>query len=636
RWTVPADNEVIIDNGLWINNLVFENSGKKLSVYSKVQEQDTIQVFDMENFRLENLTSAFSESESLVGGTTNGHFEYDQANATFNSEVEIKKLTYTDKLLGDLSLQATNANDRIKLDGILSQNGGQAEIIGTIDPSNPDNTAINLMVDDLKIKNFSAFADEVIAELEGSLSGKVAITGDLADPQMNGSISTSNVMVKPTALNTSFYIDNEKITFDTRKITMAGFKILDAEKNSASLDGSIRLKEFLVDNINVTFSTNKFLVINSTEEQNDFMHAKAWIDTDVKITGDQNLLNINADIKLLENSDVVYTVPPLSNAIARGEGVVRWIDQDEKKAIKKKEKDDGEMVEKTETELSGFDIRMKIEVNDNSKLTVIIDPQSGDRLEARGDANLIFSMNPLGDMSMTGRYTVSEGLYKLNFYGLTKREFQIVEGGSVTWTGDVMEAQVDITARYVTDAIPPFSAINRKLPFYVNLNINGEILKPTLDFNLSMPPELRSQYGNVYTYLQDINSEETELNKQVFSLVLFNSFMVDNSSTSTPLLNNTARNSLSKIFSSQLNRLTGGIDAVDISLGLESYEFANDGNTNSRTDLSLDLSKSLLDDKLVIKVSSNINLEGEEAAANQNMSSFIGDVVLEYKLTEDG
>lgn len=458
------------------------------------------------------------------------------------------------------------------------------------------------------------------------------MSGSLANPLLDGFMSLERFLVKPIDLNTEFSVESEKIAFKNHNISMTNFKILDAEKNSAILDGSITLNQYAVADMSVNFKTKKFLLINSTKKQNDLLHAKAWVDTNVTVKGNENLYRINADLKLLKNSDVVYTVPNTNTEIARGEGVVKFIDQNAKKSVIIKDLDKKEL---EESQISGFDIKTKISVNEESQLTIIVDEQSGDNLNVNGNANLSFSMNPLGTMSLTGSYIVDDGRYKLNFYDLAKREFQIVKGGSVTWSGDVMEAQVNITTRYQTDAIPPFSSINRKLPFYVDLDINGEILKPNLEFQLSMPDDFKSQYANVYSYLQDINGQQTELNKQVFSLVLFNSFIVDNSTSSTPLLNNTARNSLSKIFSSQLNRLTGGINAVDINLGLKSYEFQNNGNTNSRTDLNLDLSKSLFQNKLVIKVSSNINLEGQESS-DQNISDFIGDVILEYKLSDDG
>ena len=59
------------------------------------------------------------------------------------------------------------------------------------------------------------------------------------------------------------------------------------------------------------------------------------------------------------------------------------------------------------------------------------------------------------------------------------------------------------------------------------------------------------------------------------------------------------------------------------------------GTAQGQTDVQLGLSKSLLDDRLIVKVSGTFEVEGE--TSNQNSASdYIGDLALEYKITEDG
>ena len=44
----------------------------------------------------------------------------------------------------------------------------------------------------------------------------------------------------------------------------------------------------------------------------------------------------------------------------------------------------------------------------------------------------------------------------------------------------------------------------------------------------------------------------------------------------------------------------------------------------------------MMDDRLVVKVSGNVGLEGEQTQQQSSFTDFIGDLALEYKLTEDG
>ena len=97
-----------------------------------------------------------------------------------------------------------------------------------------------------------------------------------------------------------------------------------------------------------------------------------------------------------------------------------------------------------------------------------------------------------------------------------------------------------------------------------------------------------------------------------------------------------ARQSVSKILSQQLNNLASDlIKGVDLNFGLESTDDYSTGNKNTRTDLNVDISKKLLNDRLKVTVGSNFGLEGQ-ARQNENMTNIAGDVTVDYSLSRDG
>ncbi|HEX6892856.1 MAG TPA: translocation/assembly module TamB domain-containing protein, partial [Chryseolinea sp.] len=90
-----------------------------------------------------------------------------------------------------------------------------------------------------------------------------------------------------------------------------------------------------------------------------------------------------------------------------------------------------------------------------------------------------------------------------------------------------------------------------------------------------------------------------------------------------------------KLLTEQLNRLSENIKGIELSFDVKSYEDYTTGEAQGQTEVQLGVSKSLLDDRLVVKVSGNVDIEGN--ATNQNsFTDYIGDLALEYKLTEDG
>jgi translocation and assembly module TamB len=229
-----------------------------------------------------------------------------------------------------------------------------------------------------------------------------------------------------------------------------------------------------------------------------------------------------------------------------------------------------------------------------------------------------------------------------------KREFSVQEGSTLQWTGDILGAQADLTAVYEIETSPlelmqnqvtdnaQMNIYKQKLPFLVNLHMEGELLSPEISFTLDMEDEAKGYAsGSVYGKIQAINQEESQVNKQVFSLLILQRFIAENPfASSSGSTEGKVRSSVSKILSDQLEKLTDQIEGIDIDVGLKSYEDYSTGEQQGRTDLNLGVSKQFLDDRITVKVAGNVNLEGGEQ--QRNLTDIAGDVSLEYKLTEDG
>src|SRR3546814_4946331 len=106
--------------------------------------------------------------------------------------------------------------------------------------------------------------------------------------------------------------------------------------------------------------------------------------------------------------------------------------------------------------------------------------------------------------------------------------------------------------------------------------MEGELMKPAISFNIDLPEKERDAHGGrVYARLQQLQLQESDLNKQVFALLVLNRFVAEN-----PLegmgggsVSALARQSVSKLLSAQLNRLAGDLIAgVDLNFDLESSE----------------------------------------------------------------
>jgi translocation and assembly module TamB len=175
------------------------------------------------------------------------------------------------------------------------------------------------------------------------------------------------------------------------------------------------------------------------------------------------------------------------------------------------------------------------------------------------------------------------------------------------------------------------------------LYLSGKLSKPTIRFDIQLPDESVAINSELRTTIENklsqIRSDESSTNKQVFSLLLLGRFVGEQSSDffrgNGNDFNDLARQSVSGFLSSALNEIAGNVlKGVDIDLNLNSYRDYSNGGSAERTDLNVALSKSFLDDRLVVTLGKNFGVQGSDPASNSN--SFIPDVTIGYKLSKDG
>jgi hypothetical protein len=186
------------------------------------------------------------------------------------------------------------------------------------------------------------------------------------------------------------------------------------------------------------------------------------------------------------------------------------------------------------------------------------------------------------------------------------------------------------------------NAYLQRLPFEVLLKLQGELLQPQVSFDIQLPEESNEiSKGTATTInyrLTQLRQEPSELNKQVFSLLLLNRFVGENpfeSSAGGLTAGSLARQSASKLLTEQLNRLASDlVQGVDLNFDVTSFDDYSTGTSQTRTDLNVALSKRLLNDRLTVTIGSNFELEGSQNT-NRSASNIAGNVAVDYSLSQD-
>jgi hypothetical protein len=676
NWTAGANNFVRYypSGAVVANGLNLTNGRSTLALQSQNPQVQTSPLgVTFTNFELAELAKIVQQQDSLVAGTLNGTARIDnlgKPNQAFTADATIKNLVFQKAIIGDIAVNATNPSaNRYDIDARLT--GGAAGSVGgagndvrvfgfyQADSKEP----LNLTVDAnrLTLKLAEAFAAGQLQQAAGYVRGQLKVTGAPSAPAVRGTLRTSDdAAFAVTQLGSLYRLPGQELTFDDKGIAFNNFTVLDSASNKAVASGYLLTKDFVNYNFDLTATTNNFMAVNSTRKNNPLFYGKLVVDSKTRLTGPLTLIKIDTDVTVAEGSDLTVESPAADPSVQEREGIVKFIDKsaplDTMLARKL-------ALDTVQVSGRGYDITARIKVTDRTPFTIIIDPVSGDNLRVRANGDLTTTIDPSGNITLSGVLAVSRGSYRVSLYGLTSREFLIRRGSSLTWSGDPYNADLNLTAVYKIKASPSELIANQgsdnpsdqslarnTLPFSVLINVTGNLTKPTIGFDITLPEDQRGALGGqVDAKLGQLRQPDqaSEQSKQVFSLLILGRFVQSNpfqAASGESFATTQLRGSVSSILTDQLNNLTGKyLSNLGLDLGITNQaNYGADGSTGSRTDLNVALRRQLFNNRLTVRVGTDIGLSGSGngSAANpqgrNSASNLAGDVSLEYTLLRDG
>ncbi|MCU7615292.1 translocation/assembly module TamB domain-containing protein [Chryseobacterium sp. GMJ5] len=653
-WTVAENNKIQIGSrGISADNFRLSSAGSEILLQSESSAPNSPLNVSLKDFKIETITEIIKKDSLLAKGTINGTAQLKNItkNMTFTSDITVSDLIVYGSPVGNLAVKVNNnAPNLLNADIALSGNNNDVKITGDYNTST-SRFDLDLNMNQLQMKTLQGFTMNAITDTEGYISGKLKVTGDTKTPNILGNLKMNNVGLQIAKTGSDFRNINDDIDFTNRGIEFDQFKINDKDGNSLVIDGQVLTQTYRDFAFNLDVNAKDFKVVNSEKSNDAMMYGILAIDAALQVRGNLDLPKVDGRLSVSKNTDFSFVLPQSSPSLQERDGIVEFIDQDQVALNKTITTDSLD----SQTNFKGMDVSVNIEVDKEAKLSIIIDKANGDFVNLQGQAELTGGIDPSGKTTLVGVYEVEKGSYELSV-SLLKRKFDIEKGSTITWTGEPTTATLDITAVYKTEAAPidlveqqigsmtaaESNMLKQRIPFNTLLKLKGELLKPQISFDITTAEKNNAVASSVTetvdAKLEQLRREESEMNKQVFALLLLNRFIGENpfqsnSGLSTETL---ARQSVSKILSQQLNNLASDlIKGVDLNFDLESTEDYSTGVQNTRTDLNIGISKKLLNDRLKVSVGSNFGLEGE-TRQNESATNIAGDVTVDYSLSKDG
>jgi hypothetical protein len=611
-------------------NFLLTNESQKIGLNGSLSQTSSDSLaFNLENIDLAELDKLLGLKQGLNGKLNGKGKISDPFKSTIvSSKLDILEFKLQKQEVGDVRVELDwdPSKDHLNLEGNIKNKGKtNFEYRGKYYFSRAkDNLDFLLNFRDFDISFANAYVDkDVISNIRGAISGTLKINGTPKKPIfLSNDLYIKRAKAKIELLGTTLAI-NGKFNIKDNDIYGDKIEVLDEENNRALLN--FGLNNFLgkwdydisLDLLESLNPSRRFLVLNTNYKDGDYYYGKVYGTGNCNISGNENQLDIFVDIKTSKGSKLVLPLYGVSE-----------IEEDDDFITFTKSNANVDTVKKID--LSGVNLDLNFEVTPETELNVVFNDQTQDKIVCFGNGKVNMKIDDKdNDIKMAGKYNIDNGS-KYNFaMGQIKKEFNIESGSFIEWTDNIEDATINIITSFNTRS--DYGALAPELeettlanqPVNCELLLNGQLLKPEITFNLKSDPNI-PETGKAL--LGRVLDDKSEINRQFFSLLVFNRFQ--------PLKGN-----ISASGSAALDLAEAQINDL---LSKASEEFKLKMNISKEIELNVE--KRFFEERLIITTSVGVETGAEQSdgttesstASTTSKNTLIGDVRIEYLINEKG
>lgn len=560
---------------------------------------------------LPRLTGLFSAEASYIQTATS---------LQVSAEANIGKLTYERQPVGDIGLGATwlpgdknthylntyftfDNEEVMTADGILTQKNGK------------DTLEISTRFEHFPLKMANAFIPDRMVTFSGDIDGGMYIYGPMEKPKMHGNISLDSVSVYARQAGARYWFDNRPLQIKDNQLIFDKFAIYTTSKNPFTIDGKVDFRNLQRPTADLNLLAENYTLLDAPRTRESLVYGKVFVDLHATVRGPLDGLTMRGNMNLLGNTNVTYVLTDSPLTVEdRLSGLVTFTSFTDTTSVAEDEV--------PAMSLGGLEMFMSVHIDDAVRLRADLSPDRSKYIELEGGGDLNMQYTPQGDMSLTGRYTLSGGVMKYSLPIIPLKAFQFNPGSYVDWRGNIMNPTLNLkaTERMRASVSDGEGDGSRMVNFDVSISIKNRLESPELIFDISAPED-----ASVENELQAMGAEERS--KQAIAMLATGIYL--NSGAKGGGL--TMGAALNSVLQSQINSLAGGIKGANISVGVEDRTSAETGDTQK--DFSFRYSQRFFNDRVQIIIGGKVSTG---ANATNDAESFIDNISLEYRLDASG
>jgi hypothetical protein len=479
----------------------------------------------------------------------------------------------------------------------------------------------------LSLKPISVFLVDVLEPFNGNLRGRLNLQGPLDRWRMDGKLYGENIAFSVPVVGADVVIPRMSLTSNENKIwadTTLGYNPVDS--TIAVLWGGLKHDRFDDMVLDVHMHTDSLLGVNLKRDVDQYFYGRAYASGGMDLVGPLDQLSLKLDVETKEGTD--FKIPLDNPKAIEPPKFLRFTSLDGR------ELDNDTLRNNAPREYFVSD--MIIRATDDARLELVLDELLGDVITAYGNGNIRMKILEDESIELYGLYTIQSGNYLFTLQNIINKPFEVVPGGTLLWSGDLYEAEVNLDAKYTlkTDLsgfVTNSSYGGEKVDVDLIIHLDGRLMAPDISFSINLPNSPKS-------YQEELNRHivsDDQMNYQAFSLLMLGSFYGQSGTTQQRFdIVGSVSSTTSEVLVSQFgNWLAAGLgDYVDVELDYTSGANPLDQiGQQTGDELNLGISKDFLNGRL--KLVSSLDLP---VGQNSTSTLLLGDTEVSYKITSDG
>ena len=556
---------------VYANVDMWDEEGMGFRVHSVPGDTVSLQNIDVEirRIRLQEITSVLPYFPEITGlFSLEAHYIQTEKDLQLSAEASVDELTYERQRIGDVALGATwlpGEQGKQYLNAYL--NHDQAEVLvadGKLVPTRTgkDSLEVNTTLEHFPLRVANVFIPDQMVTLSGDMDGNLNITGSTEQPLINGELVLDSVAVLSRQYGARFMFDNRPVQIKNNRLEFDKFAIYTTSKNPFTIDGYVDFRDMSRPMANLNMLAQNYTLLDAKRTRESLVYGKVFADFRATVKGPLDGLNMRGNVSLLGNTDVSYvlTDSPLTVQDRLGSLVTFTSFSDTTTVVRQ---------EVPTVSLGGLDMVMMVHIDPSVRVKVDLDASNDNRIELEGGGDLSMKYTPQGDLTLTGRYTLSGGLMKYALPVIAAKEFAIDNGSYVEWTGNPMDPMLNFKAtdRIRASVSEGENGGSRMVNFDVSVVVKNRLDNLSFAFDVAAPED-----ATVQNELTAMGAEER--GKQALYIMVMKTYLgtgpIGGGGGGLGKLN--MGSALTSVLSSQINSLMGNLKNASLSVGVEYHD----------------------------------------------------------------